>query len=283
METRQDSPKNLEMNVDKPTNLDTQERQVRYNLERFKRLFGTDEDVFEQPTTSRKELWSYYAYYNGDNGVGPGSYSQALFQSSLTGAGFRPDTGEPCTGDGACVVPWGTGTKAVSSVVLIANGLTFTVLTLIFVWLGSAADYGSFARWLLLLLTLICWIFQYSLMTIQHPSQWPAAMALYITSYIAYGATLVFYSAIFPKLARYQPHVRKAREEDLQEGKISQEEYETIESLERNHISNISTAHSNNGYLLTLAINLSVLLPLQNNPFSNNLALCLTNSCESTI
>lgn len=45
-------------------------------------------------------------------------------------------------------------------------------------------------------------------------------------------------------------------------------------------ISNISTAHSNIGYLLTLVLNLSVLLPMQSNQFSNNLALCLTNSCE---
>lgn len=47
-------------------------------------------------------------------------------------------------------------------------------------------------------------------------------------------------------------------------------------------ISNISTAHSNIGYLLTLVLNLSVLLPMQSNQFSNNLALCLTNSCEKT-
>ena len=32
----------------------------------------------DQPIVTRKELWSYYLYYNGDNGVGPGSYSQAL-------------------------------------------------------------------------------------------------------------------------------------------------------------------------------------------------------------
>jgi hypothetical protein len=75
------------------------------------------------------------------------------------------------------------------------------------------------------------------------------------------------------------PHVRKAREEDLKDEKISQAEYDKIESLERNHISSISTAHSNIGYLLTLVINLSVLLPLQGNPFADNLALCLTNSC----
>jgi hypothetical protein len=94
------------------------------------------------------------------------------------------------------------------------------------------------------------------------------------------GATLVFYAALFPRLARYMPDVRKAREEDLKEQKIDQEEYDRIESMERNHISNISTAHSNIGYLLTLVINLSVLLPLQGHPFANNLALCLTNSCK---
>lgn len=94
------------------------------------------------------------------------------------------------------------------------------------------------------------------------------------------GATLVFYAALFPRLARYMPDVRKAREEDLKDGKINQAEYDKIESMERNHISNISTAHSNIGYLLTLVINLSVLLPLQGNPFGNNLALCLTNSCK---
>lgn len=54
------------------------DQKLRHNLEQFEQLFGTDEDAFEQPTTTRKELWSYYLYYNGDNGVGPGSYSQTL-------------------------------------------------------------------------------------------------------------------------------------------------------------------------------------------------------------
>jgi hypothetical protein len=59
----------------------------------------------------------------------------------------------------------------------------------------------------------------------------------------------VFYAAVFPRLVRYMPHVRKAREEDLKDGKIIQAEYDKIESLERNQVSNISTAHSNIGYL----------------------------------
>lgn len=151
-------------------------------------------------------------------------------------------------------------------------------MTVLFVSLGSAADYGSFGRWLLLVLTVICWAFQYGFMGIKRPSQWPTAMALYVVSYITYGATLVFYAALFPRLARYMPKVRKAREEDLKDGRISQAEYDRIESLEKNHISSISTAHSNIGYGLTLVINLSVLLPLQGNSYANNWALFLTNT-----
>lgn len=192
-------------------------------------------------------------------------------------------------------MPWAGGTRSVSSVVLIANGLSFTFMTIIFVWFGSAADYGSFGRWLLLALTVVCWALQYGMLAIREPAQWPAAMGMYIVTYVAYGATLVFYAAVFPKLARYMPHVRKAREEDLREGRMDQKEYDAVESLERNHISyaylavegalliyyrNISTAHSNIGYLAVLLINLSVLLPMQGNNYANNLAICLTNSCE---
>ncbi|KAF5858507.1 hypothetical protein ETB97_004303 [Aspergillus alliaceus] len=256
-----------------------QQEQLPSSGDELDHLFRAEEG-YDQPATTRRELWSYYLYYNGDNGVGPGSYSQALFQWALTGAGWQPGTEprEPCTASSACVVPWAGGTRSVSSVILIANGLCFVFMTVIFVWLGSAADYGSFGRWLLLVLTVVCWALQYGMMAIKHPSQWPAAMGMYVVAYIAYGATLVFYAAVFPRLARFMPHVRKAREEDLPEGKITLEEYDAIESLERNHISNVSTAHSNIGYLLTLALNLSVLLPLQGNNYSNNLALCLTNS-----
>ena len=203
------------------------------------------------------------------------------FQSAITSAGYNPDIKPVSPGNcsaGRCVVPWGNGTRNVNSVVLLANGITFSIMTFMFIWLGSAADYGSFGRWLLFTLTMICWTCQYGFMGVRGPDQWQASMALYIISYIAYGATLVFYAAIFPRLARWMPKVKTGRE-DLKEAKISQETYDEIESLERNHLSNISTAHSNIGYLLTLVINLSVLLPLQGNDYANNWALFLTNTC----
>ncbi len=77
-----------------------------------------------------------------------------------------------------------------SSVVLIANGICFAVMTVLFVALGSAADYGSFGRWLLLVLTVICWVFQYLMMIVRKSDQWPMAMVFFIIAYIAYVSNL---------------------------------------------------------------------------------------------
>ena len=68
-------------------------------------------------------------------------------------------------------------------------------------------------------------------------------MAIYIISFVSYGATLVFYAAAFPRLARNTPHARALREK-LETGEISREEYEREESLEKNRISNISTVRA---------------------------------------
>lgn len=55
-----------------------------------------------------------------------------LFQFWANAAGYDPvaGPGSSCTSDnssGQCVVPWGRGTKSVSSVVLVANGVSFAV------------------------------------------------------------------------------------------------------------------------------------------------------------
>ena len=55
-----------------------------------------------------------------------------LFQSLATAAGYDPirGPGSSCLdadASGRCVLPWGGGTKAVSSIVLIANGTSFAV------------------------------------------------------------------------------------------------------------------------------------------------------------
>ncbi|TEB37124.1 hypothetical protein FA13DRAFT_1880245 [Coprinellus micaceus] len=236
-----------------------------------------------EPTVTRKELWSYYLYYNGDNGVGPLGFSMTLFQSLANAAGFDPiaGPGSSCQApdaSGQCVVPWGKGkTKSVSSVVLIANGASFAVMTLIFTTIGSAADYGTFGRWLLLVVTLVCWAAQYASVSLTNASRWLLAMALFMIGFISYGATLVFYAAIFPRLARNTAHTRSLKQR-YEVGEISREEFDREESLEKNRISNISTMHSNIGYIATLCLNLTLLLPLKDHPMVNNYVLVLVNS-----
>jgi len=75
------------------------------------------------------------------------------------------------------------------------------------------------------------------------PRRWKFAMALYIISFVSYGATIVFYTAAFPRLARNTPYSRQLCER-YERGEIPVEEYEREQSLEKNRISNISTVSS---------------------------------------
>ena len=43
-------------------------------------------------------------------------------------------------------------------------------MTAIFTTIGSAADYGTFGRWLLLIITVICWASQFARMSLTCPS-----------------------------------------------------------------------------------------------------------------
>lgn len=244
---------------------------------------AVEEQAREEPIVTRKELWSYYLYYNGDNGVGPLGFSMTLFQSLATSAGWDPvkGRGSSCTAadaSGQCVLPWAGGTKSVNSIVLVATGVSFAVMALMFTTIGSAADYGRFGRWLLLVVTVICWASQFASMSLTSPDRWGAAMALYMVGFISYGATLVFYAAAFPRLARNTAHSRELRRK-YEAGEIPHEVYEVEESLEKNRISNISTMHSNIGYIVTLCLNLSLLLPSKpkNDPKVNNYVLVLVN------
>ncbi|KAG1803158.1 MFS general substrate transporter [Suillus variegatus] len=217
----------------------------------------------DEPLVTRRELWSYYR-----------CRSSGLYTNSVPGASPQQQDmipvagpGSSClatTASGQCVVPWGSGTN-------------FAIMTTIFTTIGSAADYGTFGRWLLFVVTVVCWAAQYACMALTTPNRWVLAMVLYIIGFVSYGATLVFYAALFPRLARNTPHARQLREK-FENGEISPEFYEQEESLEKNRISNISTVHSNIGYIITLLLNLTLLLPMTNNPKVDNYVLVLVTT-----
>ena len=127
------------------------------------------------------------------------------------------------------------------------------------------------------------------------PDRWKLAMGLYIVGFVSYGATLVFYAAAFPRLARNTPHSRSLSEK-YENGYISVEESEREEFLEKNRISNIFTmgpgtcptceyAHSERRLCGHALLNLALLLPTTtttNDPKVDNymLALCVLSSLQ---
>jgi hypothetical protein len=56
-------------------------QEVQSTRDDFERLFGVDEHSYEQPTTTRRELWSYYLYYNGNI---PLDYCQGLTHQDIS-------------------------------------------------------------------------------------------------------------------------------------------------------------------------------------------------------
>jgi hypothetical protein len=78
-------------------------------------------DVKDLPVVNKKELWSCYrassprqspllVYYNGDNDIGPLGYTQTLFHSLATAAGYDPTVGSgpscfSSIASGQCVLP----------------------------------------------------------------------------------------------------------------------------------------------------------------------------------
>lgn len=242
-------------------------------------LFAGIVDDDSQPPTSRWELWSYYLYYGGDNGVGPLSYAPYIPQYLGSLAGYIIDSNGnkvSCDGDAEnCRLPWAGGEKMLSSVILVGNGLALLLQALVFIFIGSIGDFGRNSRIILWIFTVINWGVTFGMIPLKHSNQWTTAFGLNIINVFSYGATLVFYAAVFPRLAAHQPNVRQARD-DYKNGIISEEEYNAKFDLEKSHVSSISTTWSNIGYVVTLCLNLAAILPMDNSNFSNNVCLGIT-------
>jgi MFS-type transporter involved in bile tolerance (Atg22 family) len=238
---------------------------------------------------TKKEVYSYYTYYAGNNGIGSFQYSNLLFQNLIYQAGFNPNVlplgSSTCDVDpeAPCHVFWGGGnkTKSYSSVILIATGLTFLIQALVFISVGSLADFGNWNPWVVRGFSVLCWAFEFGFLGVKTPDKWKIAMALYILSSVTFWASYVFFNAIFPKLSHDLPEARLAREEFLN-GQITEDEYELKCSMARSKIMNISYVWNNVGFTVCGALSLAALAGIgannstaQNNwGYSVSVAVC---------
>ena len=63
-------------------------------------------------TTTRLELWSYYVYYIGNNGLSGFNFGPSQFQNLLFLAGYDPAQGPgTACGSGDCVLPYLGGVR----------------------------------------------------------------------------------------------------------------------------------------------------------------------------
>ncbi|KAI9322583.1 autophagy-related protein 22-like protein [Dichotomocladium elegans] len=222
--------------------------------------------VEQQPPATRKELWSYYLYYNGvsrqeerlwNNGYTVFSYMPTILQYLAYRGGFDPETQAPCDLQNAlkpCHVRWLNAPRGipVSSMLLYVQAIAFSIQFLLFTTFGSLADYGRWNRHILLGSTVIACASQILPIALvdDDGSHWGIMMAIYVVALISYGTTLVFYAAAFPALSDNLPVVRAAR----MNADITAEESSTIVEQWRNHVSAISTTFSNIGFLILTAV-----------------------------
>ncbi|KAG1220469.1 hypothetical protein G6F35_006684 [Rhizopus arrhizus] len=210
----------------------------------------SDDDDFsneikcKQPLTTRRELWSYYLYYNGNNGYTMYSFMPIILQYLAYRNGFNPQTSGPCDLKDAvqpCHVHWMSTPIPVSSMLLYVQAIAFSIQLVLFTSFGSLADYGYWNRYILMVATAFNILFQTLPIVLVNDdgSHWKMMMGFMILGLISYGTCLVFYAAVFPILSDNLPVVR--------------ERGEAAEKW-RNHVSTVSTTHSNIGYLVTSGV-----------------------------
>ncbi|KAI8393887.1 autophagy-related protein 22-like protein [Radiomyces spectabilis] len=215
--------------------------------------------VLKQPPATKKELWGYYLYYNGDNGYTMFSYMPNILQYLAYRGGFNPETPNVrgCDVNDAmkpCNVAWmgKQGGIPVSSMMLYVQAIAFSLQFFLFTTFGSLADYGRWNWYILLFATVIGCAAQIVPVAFVNDdgSHWNAMMGIMIIALIAYGTSLVFYGAAFPQLSDNLPVVRKARADPT----LTRDEILTVSEKWRNQVSAVSTVFSNVGFLVMTGI-----------------------------
>ncbi|KAI9463268.1 MFS general substrate transporter [Lactarius psammicola] len=215
-------------------------------------------------TTSRRELWCFYLYYVGNNGLSSFNFGPSQFQNLLYLAGYdpsHPPFSAPCGRDTECVLPYLGRVRNVNSIVLLTNGISFAIQAVLLLTIGGWADYGTWRPNITIFFTLLAVGVSFAWLGVEDPSQWRTGVALYVLGLISYQGALTFWTAAFPGLARNLPEVQLSAEE-AKRGLKLWDDHSHLESLARNRVSNISFAISSAGEIIILAIMVGILKAL---------------------
>nr|GAT54597.1 predicted protein [Mycena chlorophos] len=218
----------------------------------------TNDDDSARWTTTRRELWAYYLYYIGNNGLSGFNFGPSQFQNLLYLAGYdptQPPFSAPC-GDNGCVLPYLGRVRDINSIVLMTNGISFALQAVLLLVIGAWADYGTSRPNITIFFTILAVAVSFAWLGVEDASQWRAGVALYMLG-------------SFPGLARDLPEVQASLQE-TKSGQKSVEEHAKLTSLSRNRISNISFAVSSLGEIVILAIMVGILKGVHSDASTEN-------------
>ena len=124
---------------------------------------------------TKKEIWSYYSYYCGNNGLTLFNYAPTSFQALMYEAG----------GDSG-ILPFLGRDRTINSIVLLSNGISFAIQVILFLALGSLADYGTWRPWILIFWSVVAFGLGYGWLGVHTPDKWHIGVGLYMIGLIAY-------------------------------------------------------------------------------------------------
>lgn len=208
--------------------------------------------------TTRKETWAYYLYYVGDNGLSLFNFGPTAFQNLLYQA----------AGD-ASVLRFAGRDRTVESIVLLCNGISFALQAFVFLVVGSFADFGTWRPNILIVLSVIAYAVGFGWLGVHTQDKWVVGVGLYIVGLIAYQTTITFWTAAFPGLAR-NTRVLRLQAEELSAGRISRDEYDVVDMMKRNELSNVAFYVQSCGEILILAVIVGIMFGLRVNDSTEN-------------
>ncbi|KAI1608700.1 UMF1 family MFS transporter [Exophiala viscosa] len=208
--------------------------------------------------TTRWERWAYYCYYIGNNGLTLFNFAPTSFQDLLYEA----------AGDSERLQFLGSY-RTINSIVLLANGISFAIQVVLFLFIGSMADYGRWRPWILVFWSIVAFAIGFAWLGVHTEDKWPTATGLYMVGLIAYQMCITFWTAAFPGLARNEPEMR-VKAEQYERGEISRDDYDFADMMQRNRIYNVAFIMQSAGEIIILAVLVGILFALDVNASAAN-------------
>lgn len=215
------------------------------------------------PVATKWEIWSWYGYYIGANGLALFNFGPTAFQNLLSQA--APESG---------LLPFAGRRRNVNSIVLVANGMSFALQAALFLVIGAYADFGTGRRWVLIVWSVIAYAIGFAWLGVHDPEKWKIGAGLYIVGLIAYQLTLTYWTAAFPSLARNTTTMKEARRE-YEDGIIAITELDRRDEMERSRLSNVSFWVQSVAEVFILAVIVGIMFGIDVNASTakNNLGL----------